>query len=133
VYATLLPSIPLHHHIPLLPIHTFSPSATEPLGLPPFLTNGAPLFIPAIQHLSAPWLLPDIQENQIVLYVVYDRATSASNGDARRGRVVGVARCVAKGGMRGAWERWDKERRKPGAGVEDVGRVCETVNIVGDA
>jgi len=68
----------------------------------------------------------------VVLYVVYDPAAAPTNGD-RKGRIVGVARCVARGGMRGAWERWDRERRKPGAGVEDVGRVCETVNIVGDA
>jgi hypothetical protein len=91
------------------------------------LVNGAPLFIPAIQHLQTPWLLPDVKEGQIALYVMYE------DKEKRRGRVVGVARCVANGGMKGAWERWERARQKPGLGVEDVGRVCETLNIVGDA
>ena len=116
--------------LPLIPIHSPPP--------PPFLHTGAPLFIPAIHFLSNPWLLPDVEENRIIAYFVPDQPSqSANDGDAgMRGKIIGVGRIVAKGGLAGAYARWQSARRteqsKASGGVQDVGKVCDTINMLGD-
>lgn len=93
--------------------------------MPPPLFTGAPLFIGAVRNLARPWLLPDIAEGQVVAFV------SAPAGDASdEVQYVGVGRMVAKGGMRGAWER-RVEAMKSDVDV-DEGRFCEVLCIHGD-
>lgn len=128
VYTLVQPDV--GSFLPLIPVHSPPP--------PPFLNTGAPLFIPAIHFLSKPWLLPDVQENEFIAYFVPDQPSqSANDGDAgMQGKIIGIGRMVAKGGLAGAYARWQSARRteqsKVSGGVQDVGRVCDTTNMIGD-
>ncbi|WVO15234.1 hypothetical protein L204_102883 [Cryptococcus depauperatus] len=83
-------SLPLPHP-PLEMIQIYNP-------MPPPIFMGAPLFIPAVANIANPHLLPNVQEGQVCAFV-----TSSSKND--QVSYVGVGRVVAKGGMKGAWER----------------------------
>lgn len=128
VYATVQPDVSVF--LPLIPLHSPPP--------PPFLNTGAPLFIPAIHFLSKAWLLPNVEENAIIAYFIPDEPSqSANDGDANvQGKIIGIGKMVARGGLAGAYARWlaarKTEQSKVSGGVQDVGRVCDTINIVGD-
>ncbi|KAJ9122314.1 hypothetical protein QFC22_001735 [Naganishia vaughanmartiniae] len=128
LYATIIPDVVAF--LPLIPLHSPPP--------PPFVNTGAPLFIPAVHFLSNPWLLPLVEENRYVAYFIPDEPSQhANDGDVgMKGRIIGIGRMVAKGGLAGAYARWQSARRteqsKISGGVQDVGRVCETINMVGD-
>nr|XP_018262747.1 translation initiation factor 2D [Kwoniella dejecticola CBS 10117]OBR84905.1 translation initiation factor 2D [Kwoniella dejecticola CBS 10117] len=107
-----LPNPPL----PILQLHN---------PLPPPILTGAPLFIPAVRNLSTPWLIPDIQEGQLVAFV-----SSASNGTANV-QYIGVGRVVAKGGMRSALERRIDNLRNEG-GEKEEGKFADILCIIDD-
>ncbi|WWC94546.1 hypothetical protein V866_001392 [Kwoniella sp. B9012] len=107
-----LPSSPL----PTIQIHN---------PLPPPILTGAPLFIPAVRNLSKPWLLPDVQEGQLVSFV-----SSSSNG-MEDVRYVGVGRVVAKGGMKGALERRIDNLQNEG-GEKEEGKFADILCIIDD-
>ncbi|KAI5453409.1 hypothetical protein NCC49_005888 [Naganishia albida] len=128
LYATVQPDVSVF--LPLIPLHSPPP--------PPFLNTGAPLFIPAIHFLSKAWLLPNVEENAIIAYFIPDEPSqSANDGGANvQGKIIGIGKMVARGGLAGAYARWlaarKTEQSKVSGGVQDVGRVCDTINIVGD-
>lgn len=102
-----------HPFLPILKLHH---------PLPPPLLAGAPLFIGAVRDLNRSHLLPDVPEGGIVAFVVAPRGD-----DSNEVQYAGVGRLVAKGGMKGAWER--RSRAREG---EDEGVFCEILCIVGD-
>lgn len=128
VYATIIPDVGTF--LPLIPLHSPPPL--------PFVNTGAPLFIPAIHFLSKPWLLPLVEENNYIAYFIPDEPSQhANDGEVgMQGKVIGIGKMVAKGGLAGAYARWQAARRteqsKISGGVQDVGRVCETINMIGD-
>lgn len=128
MYATIIPDVATF--LPLIPLHSPPP--------PPFFKTGAPLFLPAVHFLSKPWLLPLVEENRYIAYFIPDEPSQhANDGDVgMKGKIIGIGKMVATGGLAGAYARWQAARRtehsRISGGVQDVGRVCETINMVGD-
>lgn len=91
--------------------------------LPPPLLTGAPLFLPAVRYMSTPWRLPDVGEGDVVGLV-------ADTDGSGRVRFVGVAKIVAKGGLRDQLERLLRHRSE---GVErDEGKFADILSIIDD-
>ncbi|WVW84182.1 hypothetical protein I302_106212 [Kwoniella bestiolae CBS 10118] len=110
-------SLPLPHPpLPTIQIHN---------PLPPPILTGAPLFTPAVRNLSKPWLLPDLQEGQLVSFV-----SSPSNG-TEDVSYIGVGRVAAKGGMKGALERRIDNLRNDG-GEKEEGKFADILCITDD-
>lgn len=110
---TLLAPATLPPFLPVLQLH---------YPLPPPLFTGAPLFLPAVRHMATPWRLPDVGEGELV-------ALAADKGDGGV-TYVGIARVVAKGGLKEALERLLKHRSE---GVEvDEGKFADILTITDD-
>lgn len=91
--------------------------------LPPPLFTGAPLFLPAVRNMAKPWLLPDVGEGDIVGLV----SDTEGNGKVS---FVGVARVVARGGLRDQLERLLRHRAE---GVDrDEGKFADILCIIND-
>lgn len=91
--------------------------------VPPPLFTGAPLFLPAVKHITRPWLLPDLPESSIVAFVISPEGNETVE-------YLGVGRIAAKNGTKEAVERFMRHRQE-GADV-DEGKFADILCIKGD-
>ncbi|WWC69900.1 uncharacterized protein I206_103843 [Kwoniella pini CBS 10737] len=106
-----------HPPLPILQLHN---------PIPPPILTGAPLFIPAVRNLSKPFLIPDLEENQLVAFV------SSDSNSTENVKYIGIGKIVAKGGMKGALERRLNNLKNDKGEIKEEGKFADILCIIDD-